>query len=98
VTPVGDYHCHEASRGPLYGHQIRSVQRQQWSHFHRHCSLNYPSTNHIAVKYHYFKSHINDGNGIALAKIDTKLQKAEIFTKGSASQKFAEIRKLLCGW
>jgi hypothetical protein len=57
-----------------------------------------PRTKHIAVKYHFFKSHVNDGNGITLAKIDTNLQKADIFTKGLASQKFAEIRKLLCGW
>ena len=57
-----------------------------------------PRTKHIAVKYHFFKSHINVGTGISLSKIDTNLQKADIFTKGLAPQKFAEIRKLLCGW
>ena len=57
-----------------------------------------PRTKHIAVKYHFFKSHINDDSGIALAKIDTNLQKADIFTKGLAAQKFADIRKLLCRW
>jgi hypothetical protein len=41
-----------------------------------------PPTKHIAVKYHFFKSHINYRNGISLAKIDTNLQKADIFTKG----------------
>jgi hypothetical protein len=57
-----------------------------------------PRTKHIAVKYHFFKSHINGDSGISLSKIDTNLQKADIFTKGLAPQKFADIRKLLCGW
>jgi hypothetical protein len=57
-----------------------------------------PRTKHIAVKYHFFKSHVNAGTGISLAKIDTNLQKADIFTKGLAPQKFMEIHKLLCGW
>jgi hypothetical protein len=57
-----------------------------------------PRTKHIAVKYHFFKSHLDVGTGISLAKINTNLQKADIFTKGLAPQKFAEIRKLLCGW
>ena len=57
-----------------------------------------PRTKHIGVKYHFFKSHVNDESGISLSKIDTNLQKADIFTKGLAPQKFAEIRKLLCGW
>ena len=57
-----------------------------------------PRTKHIAVKYHFFKSHLDVGTGISLAKINSNLQKADIFTKGLAAQKFAEIRKLLCGW
>jgi hypothetical protein len=57
-----------------------------------------PRTKHIAVKYHFFKSHICEGSGISLEKIDTNLQKADIFTKGLSPVKFAEIRRLLCGW
>jgi hypothetical protein len=57
-----------------------------------------PRTKHIGVKYHFFKSHITEGSGIVLAKIDSNRQKADIFTKGLAPQKFAEIRHLLCGW
>jgi hypothetical protein len=54
----------------------------------------------IAVKYHFFKSHIDSGTrvgtGITLSKIDMNLQKADIFTKGFlAPQKFSDIRKLL---
>jgi hypothetical protein len=57
-----------------------------------------PRTKHIAVKYHFFKRYLNVGTGITIAKIDTNLQKADIFTKELAPQKFAEIRKLLCDW
>jgi hypothetical protein len=57
-----------------------------------------PRTKHIAVKYHFFKSHVNERTGISLSKINTDLQKADIFTKGLAPRKFMEIRKLLCGW
>jgi hypothetical protein len=57
-----------------------------------------PRTKHITAKYHFFKSHINKSSGISLFKINTNLQKADIFTKGLAPQKFADICKLLCGW
>jgi hypothetical protein len=61
-----------------------------------------PHTKHI--KYHFFKSYINVGTGITTAKIDTNLQKADIFTKGLAHLKnlwrFANccaIGKIMCG-
>ena len=57
-----------------------------------------PRTKHIAVKYFFFKSHIGEGTGIELVKVDTLLQKADIFTKGMAPEKFVTMRKLLCGW
>jgi hypothetical protein len=61
-----------------------------------------PQTKHIAVKYHFFKSHVtsdrDDSSGITLEKIDTNFQKADILTKGMAPQKFVEMRRLLCGW
>ena len=57
-----------------------------------------PRTKHIAVKYHFFKSHLGKEKGIELSKIDTEEQKADIFTKGLSGQKFAYLRKLLCGW
>ena len=41
-----------------------------------------PSTKNIALKYHFFKIHIGEESGIELVKIDTNLQKADIFTKG----------------
>ena len=33
-----------------------------------------------------------------LEKIDTDKQKADLFTKGFAEDKFLTLRKLLCGW
>ncbi len=47
-----------------------------------------PHTKHIAVKYHFFKSHLNVGTGISLAKLDTNLKKADILTKGLVPQKY----------
>ena len=57
-----------------------------------------PRTKHIAIKYHFFKSHIGREKGIELSKIDTDEQKADILTKGLAGPKFKELRMLLCGW
>jgi hypothetical protein len=55
-----------------------------------------PRTKHIAVKYHFFRSRV--GKGIELAKIDTKEQVADMFTKGLKQDTFCYLRKKLCGW
>jgi hypothetical protein len=57
-----------------------------------------PRTKHIAVKYHHFRTSIGIDKGIILEKIDTTLQKADIFTKGLSADKHQAIRKLLMGW
>jgi len=56
-----------------------------------------PRSKHYAVKYHWFRSHLAP-NAVEVHKIDTNLQKADIFTKGLRTEKFQAIRKLLCGW
>jgi hypothetical protein len=56
-----------------------------------------PRSKHYAVKYHWFRSHLAP-NSVEVQKIDTTLQKADIFTKGLRKEKFWIIRKLLCGW
>ena len=56
-----------------------------------------PRTKHIGIKYHFFKSHI-DYKDITVEKIDTKEQKADIFTKGVPAEQFRILRKLLMGW
>jgi hypothetical protein len=49
------------------------------------------------VKYHWFRDHVKPGE-VEVKKIDTKLQKADIFTKGLTHQIFKDLRKLVCGW
>jgi Reverse transcriptase (RNA-dependent DNA polymerase) len=56
-----------------------------------------PRTKHIAVKYHWFRSHLKPGE-IDAVRIDTKHQKADIFTKGLPTSEFAEKRKMIMGW
>jgi hypothetical protein len=64
-----------------------------------------PRTKHIAVKYHFFKSHIagangadDDGTGIYIKKIESENQKADIFTKGLPLEDFERIRGFIMGW
>ncbi len=57
-----------------------------------------PRTKHIAVKYHWFKSHIGEDKGFVIRKVELRDQKADIFTKGLASELFEHVRKLLMGW
>jgi hypothetical protein len=48
-----------------------------------------PQTKHIVIKYHWFKENIKEGE-IEVRAIDTKVQKADIFTKGIATREFQE--------
>lgn len=56
-----------------------------------------PRTKHIAVKYHWFKEHLVEGE-IEMRPIDTKLQKADIFTKGLPKLDFERKRNMIMGW
>ena len=55
-----------------------------------------PRTKHIAIIYHWFRSHV--GKTIFIEKIDTKIQTADIFTKPLGIEDFKRLRPLLCGW
>ena len=65
-----------------------------------------PRTKHIAVKYHFVRNYFNmdptfdrsSRHPFVLEKIDTDKQKADLFTKGFAEDKFLTLCKLLCGW
>jgi len=62
-----------------------------------------PRTKHIAVKYHFVKKYFakkkcDYDHPFDLQKIDTLLQKADIFTKGLNDVGFLHIRKLLCNY
>ena len=54
-----------------------------------------PTSNNIAVKYHWFRQHI--GTEFVIRKTESENQKADIFTKGLQDEIFLRIRKLLCG-
>jgi hypothetical protein len=56
-----------------------------------------PRTKHISIKYHHFRSHVNNGT-ISIHPIDTKEQTADIFTKPLDESLFVHLRKKLCGW
>ena len=61
-----------------------------------------PRTKHIVVKCHFVKQLFNPKNSntnpFELVKIDTLVQKADIFTKGLTADAFLRLRKLLCNY
>ena len=48
-------------------------------------------------KVHWFRSHLKP-NQIKVTKIDTKAQRADIFTKSCLRDVFERLRKMLMGW
>ena len=56
-----------------------------------------PRTKHIAIIYHWFRSHVQN-KSVRIQKVDTKQQIADIFTKPLPEEDFKRIRFLLCGW
>jgi hypothetical protein len=56
-----------------------------------------PRSKHFAVKYHWFRQHIMSGE-LQAAKIASKEQKADIYTKGLRVEPFEYVRKLILGW
>ena len=56
-----------------------------------------PRSKSLAVKYHWFKEHLIEGE-IEAKRIDTDLQKADIFTKGLARIEFEKKRRMIVGW
>ena len=51
---------------------------------------------HIAVKYHFFRSHLSDE--VRVLKVDTTEQFADVFTKGLAQYQFEKLVARLMGW
>ena len=56
-----------------------------------------PRSKHFGIKYHWFREKLVHRN-ISVEYIDTKLQLADIFTKGLRSLRFQTLRKLIMGW
>jgi hypothetical protein len=53
---------------------------------------------YLALKYHFFRSHIGKEKGIEAKYVSTLEQRADILTKGLPPTQFLAIRKLLMGW
>ena len=53
---------------------------------------------YLALRCHFFRSHIGEDKGIVAKYIKTTEQKADIFTKDLPVDQFKVIRKLLIGW
>ena len=56
-----------------------------------------PRSKHIAVKYHFFKEHVQMG-WIQLVKVESANQIANCLTKGLEKTMFEHAQKMLCGW
>ena len=55
-----------------------------------------PRSKHIAIKYHWFRSHLN--KLFTVVKIGTADQLGDMFTKGLGPVLFEDLRKRLMGW
>jgi len=55
-----------------------------------------PRSKFYDCKVHWFRSHLDDN--CKVCKIDTKEQRADMFTKPLARETFCYLRKLLIGW
>ena len=56
-----------------------------------------PRSKFYAIKLHWFRSHLKPKE-IELEYIESKAQKADIFTKALTTAEFLRARKLTCGW
>ena len=56
-----------------------------------------PRTKWYAVKCHWFRTMLKPNN-VELQKIDTKIQKGDLFTKPFTRARFEELRRLVLGW
>ena len=56
-----------------------------------------PKINHISIKYHWFIPMIKPKE-IEILRIDTKDQRADIFTKGLTRYLFEQVRRRVMGW
>ena len=56
-----------------------------------------PSTKHIALKYHHFRSHVKFGR-VEIQYRTTEEQLADLLTKPLSNEAFFTLRYMLCGW
>ena len=46
-----------------------------------------PRTRHIAIKYHFFREHVCEGNNVMIQRVESKAQKADLFIKKDYQEK-----------
>ena len=56
-----------------------------------------PRTKHIALKYHFFRSHVKSGR-VTILPISTTEQRADILTKPLSGELFVYLRNKIMGW
>ena len=56
-----------------------------------------PRTKHLAVQLHHFRQHVLDET-IAVEKVDTQCQRADVFAKALPRDAFRHLRKTIIGW
>ena len=56
-----------------------------------------PRTKHLAVQLHHFRQCVLDKT-IAVEKVDTQCQRADMFTKALPRDAFRHLRKTIIGW
>ena len=56
-----------------------------------------PRTKHIALKYHFFRSHVKSGK-VTILPISTTEQRADILTKPLSGELFVYLRNKIMGW
>ena len=59
-----------------------------------------PRSKHIAIRYHWFCSHlgVKDGKGIVIKDVPSEQNRADFLTKACARAQFEVNRLAVCGW
>ena len=57
-----------------------------------------PRKSHISVKYHLFRGYVGEGKEIMTQRVESKDQKAYVFTEVLGEETFNYTSKLLTGW
>ena len=59
-----------------------------------------PRSKHIAIRYHWFRSHlgVKDGKGIVIKDVPSAQNRADFLTKACARAQFEVNRLAVCGW
>ena len=56
-----------------------------------------PRTKHIAIKYHHFRTYVQQGD-VRIVKVDATGQEADFLTKPLVQQLFYYLRCKVMGW